>query len=205
MARPREHSRDDFLDAAIRIVDAEGLEALTLRRLGPEVGVSYTAVYTYFKTREDLVAVLVDRISADVIAGITPSSDSVRDQLIAVGLSTRRALSRHPRLAGVFTMAQTDAEVGSQATLYVVSLLEQGGLSGRSLVAAYRMIESYVFGSTVFDLGAAPEHLAIRRRRYNLTGHPEFKAVAKSEKSVGEHNDEAFIQGFDFLLTGLGL
>jgi hypothetical protein len=47
--------------------------------------------------------------------------------------------------------------------------------------------------------------LAIRRRRYNLTGHPEFKAVAKSEKSVGEHNDEAFIQGFDFLLTGLGL
>ena len=176
-----------------------------MRRLGPEVGVSYTAVYTYFKTREDLVAVLVDRISADVIAGITPSSDSVRDQLIAVGLSTRRALSRHPRLAGVFTMAQTDAEVGSQATLYVVSLLEQGGLSGRSLVAAYRMIESYVVGSTLFDLGAAPEHLAIRRRRYNLTGHPEFKAVAKSEKSVGEHNDEAFIQGFDFLLTGLGL
>ena len=205
MVRQREHTHEEFVDAAIRIVDADGLEALTLRRLGLDVGVSYTAVYTYFKTREELVAVLVDRISADVIAGITPSSDSVRDQLIAVGLSTRRALNRHPRLAAVFTMAQTDAEVGSQATLYVVGLLEQGGLSGRDLVTAYRIIESYVFGSTVFDLGAAPEHLAIRRRRYNLTGHPEFKAVAKSEKSVGEHNDEAFIQGFDLLLTGLGL
>lgn len=205
MARPREHSRDDFLDVAIRIVDAEGLEALTLRRLGPEVGVSYTAVYTYFKTREDLIAALVDRISEEIIAGVAPSGDSVRDQLIAIAMSSRRALARHQRLAGVFTMAQTDAEVGSQATLYVVSLLEQGGLSGRSLVAAYRVIESYIFGSTVFDLGAAPEHLSIRRRRYNLTGHPEFKAVAKSEKSVGEHNDEAFIQGYDFLLTGLGL
>ena len=56
MVRPREHTREEFVDAAIRIVDAEGLEALTLRRLGSEVGVSFTALYTYFSTREDLIA-----------------------------------------------------------------------------------------------------------------------------------------------------
>lgn len=205
MVRHREHTRDEFVDIAIRIVDAEGIEALTLRRLGLEVGVSHTALYTYFKTREDLVAALVDRISADVIGSISPNNDSVRNQLIALSLSTRQALERHPHLAAAFTMAQTDAEMGSRATLYVVSLLEQGGLSGRSLVTAYRTMESYVFGSTVFDLGAAPKHLSIRQRRYGLIGHPEFTAVAKTEKSVSDHNDDAFVQGLNYLLTGFGL
>ena len=205
MVRPREHSRDDFLDAAIRIVDAEGLEALTLRRLGPEVGVSYTAVYTYFSAREDLIAALVDRISGDVIAGVVPIGDSIRDQLTAIATSTRRALSRYPRLASVYVSAQSDAVEGTEATLSVVALLEKGGLSGRDVVTAYRVIENFVFGSTIFDLGAAPEHLSIRRRRYKATSHPEFKAVAISDKAVGQHNDEAFEKGLALILDGLGI
>ena len=205
MARPREHSRDDFLDAAIRIVDAEGLEALTLRRLGPEVGVSYTAVYTYFKTREDLIAALVDRISEEIIAGVAPSGDSARDQVIAIAMSSRRALARHPRLASVYISDQSDAVAGTQATLSVVALLESSGIKGRDAVTAYRVIENYVFGSTIFDFGAAPNHLAIRRRRYRATSHPEFKSVGISDKAVGQHNDEAFEKGLALILDGLGI
>lgn len=205
MVRPREHSRDDFLDAAIRIVDAEGLEALTLRRLGLDVGVSYTAVYTYFKTREDLIAALVDRISEEIIAGIAPSGDSARDQLIAIAMSSRRALARHPRLATVYITGQSDAVVGNQATLSVVALLESSGIKGRDVVTAYRVLENYVFGSTIFDFGAAPNHLSIRRRRYRATSHPEFKAVGLSDKAVGQHNDEAFVLGLSSLLKGLGV
>jgi AcrR family transcriptional regulator len=193
------------LDAAIRIVDAEGLEALTLRRLGPEVGVSYTAVYTYFKTREDLIAALVDRISEEIIAGIAPSGDSARDQLIAIAMSSRRALARHPRLATGYVSDQSDAVVGNQATLSVVALLESSGIKGRDVVTAYRVLENYVFGSTIFDFGAAPNHLSIRRRRYRATSHPEFKAVGLSDKSVGQHNDEAFEKGLALILDGLGI
>ena len=205
MVRPREHSRDDFLDAAIRIVDAEGLEALTLRRLGPEVGVSYTAVYTYFSAREDLIAALVDRISEEIIAGIAPSGDSARDQLIAIAMSSRRALARHPRLATVYVSDQSDAVVGTHATLSVVALLESSGIKGRDVVTAYRVLENYVFGSTIFDFGAAPNHLSIRRRRYRATSHPEFKAVGLSDNAVGQHNDEAFVLGLSSLLKGLGV
>lgn len=205
MVRPREHTHEEFVDAAMRIVDAEGLDALTARRLGKEVGVSYTAVYTYFATREDLMGALVDRLSAEIVADIAPRSESVRDQLLAISGSSRRALARHPNLAGVFATATGDATTGNEATLYVVGLLEQAGLSGRDLVTAYRIIESYVFGSTVFDLGAAPQHLSIRRRRYAFTGHPDFTAVAKSDKAIGEHNDEAFERGFELLLDGLDI
>ena len=205
MVRPREHSKEEFVDAAIRIVDSEGLEALTLRRLGAEVGVSFTALYTYFETREDLITALVDRIADEVISGIVPRSASVRDQLTAIGLAARTALGRHPQLAGVFATSTKEAQQGNDATLVVVGLMESAGLTGRDLVTAYRIFESYVFGSTVFDFGAAPEHLAIRRRRYSFTKSPEFKAVAKSDKSIGEHNDEAFERGLELILAGLGI
>lgn len=205
MVRPREHTHDEFIDAAIRIVDAEGLDALTARRLGKEVGVSYTAVYTYFSDRERLIGALVDHISSEVIAAVEPRGDSIRSQVIAIAVSARRALSRHPHLAAVFATASGDAEQGNEATLFVVGLLEQSGLTGRDLVTAYRIIESYVFGATVFDLGAAPQHLSIRRRRYAFTGHPDFKAVAKSDKAIGEHNDEAFERGLELILAGLGI
>ena len=205
MVRPREHTHEEFIDAAIRIVDSEGLDALTARRLGKEVGVSYTAVYTYFADREQLMGALVDRLSAEIVAGIVSPGASVRDQLVAIAMSARRALARHPQLAGVFATATGDARQGNEATLFVVGLLEQAGLTGRDLVTAYRIIESYVFGATVFDLGAAPQHLSIRRRRYAFTGHPDFKAVAKSDKAIGEHNDEAFERGLELILDGLGI
>lgn len=205
MVRPREHSHEEFIDAAIRIVDAEGLDALTLRRLGAEVGVSFTAMYTYFATREDLITALVNRIANEVISGVVRRGDSIRDQLMAVALSVRRSLGRHPQLAAVFATTTNEAEQGNDATLVVVGLLEQAGLAGRDLVTAYRVIESYVFGASVFDLGAAPQHLSIRRRRYAFTGHPDFKAVAKSDKTIGEHNDESFERGFELILTGLGV
>lgn len=205
MVRPREHTREEFVAAAIRIVDDEGLDALTLRRLGTEVGVSFTALYTYFATREDLIAALVDAVSADIIAGVVPTGESPREQVVAISLATRRALAKHPRLASVYVSDQSGASGGNDATRMVAGLLEAAGLEGRDVATAYRVIESYVFGSTIFDLGAAPNHLSIRRRRYVEVGHDAFKSVASSAKAVGRHNDEAFERGLALILDGLGM
>ena len=205
MGRPRQHSHDDFVDAAIRIIDAEGLACLTARRLGRELGVSYTAIYTYFNSLEDLMGALVGRVSAEVVSGITVRGETVRDELVAVAVSARRALARHPQLAAVFVTASNEASQGNDATRYVVGLLEQAGLSGGDLVTAYRIIESYVLGSTVFDLGAAPQHVSIRRRRYAAIGHPDFTVVATSDASIEAHNEESFERGITLILAGLGI
>lgn len=140
-----------------------------------------------------------------MIADIEPGERPAREELMAVATSVRRTLALHPQLATVFASATSGARQGNEVTLYVVHLLERAGLSGRDLVTAYRTIESYVIGGAVFDLGAAPEHLSIRRRRYVLTGHPAFEAVATSDEAVGAHNDEAFRRGLQLILDGLGI
>ena len=206
MARPQMHSRKEFIDAAIEIADKEGLEGLTLRRLGTELNVSYTAIYTYFKSRDDLLAALVERLSREIVDDINPTGTSPREVILAVGIATRRTLAKRPRLIPVFAMGGTDGSDGAaDAMLSIVTMLEAAGLRGDQLTSAYRSIESYIVGSTVFDYGAAPDHVKLRRQRYKQSGHPDFIAVAKSDKSTIAHNEEAFVAGLEHLLVAFGL
>lgn len=206
MARPRNHSRDEFLRAALRIVDTGGLEALTVRRLGAEVGVSYTAFYTYFERLEDVVDGLLDKINDDAIAAATAADGaSLRSWIVAVAVGVRRGLAKHPRLLPAYVRSSGRLHRGEAATMAIVEGLEEAGLQGRELVTAYRAIEGYVFGTTVFDHGSAPDHLKIRRKRYQRVGHAAFLDVAASQKSVAEHNEEAFVVGLDRLLTAFGV
>lgn len=206
MARPSEHSREEFLKAALAIVDSEGLDALTLRRLGIEVGVSYTAAYTYFKSREELIGSLVTNLSSEIVSGVIVTGTTPYEVILAIGVSTRQTLSKHPLLVPAFTHAGADEAEGEASTISMVApLLEQAGLTGKDLALAYRAIESFIIGSTVFDLGAAPQHLSTRQRRYQQSKHPDFMAAAKSEKTLNAHNEEAFVLGLSSLLRALGI
>jgi hypothetical protein len=193
------------VDAAIQLVDLEGLDALTLRRLGSEVGVSFTAVYTYFSSREEIITALVDRLSMEIVAAIVPTGESAREQMIAIATAARSVIERHPRLAPAFLTSNAPTPGGDAATLSVVGILERAGLEGRELVRAYRILEGFVFGTSIFDVGAAPNHLDIRSRRYRQMEHPAFREIGENERSVAEHNRESFVRGFKWLLDGLGI
>ena len=53
-------------DRALAIADAEGIEAVTIRRLATELGVTPMALYWHFRTKEDLLAGLADRVLDDL-------------------------------------------------------------------------------------------------------------------------------------------
>ena len=56
-----------MLDTAIRLLDAEGVEALTMRRLASELGVSAMAPYRHVGSKDELLMVLVDRLAARLV------------------------------------------------------------------------------------------------------------------------------------------
>ena len=195
----------DFLDAAMRIVDAEGLDALTFRRLGEEVGVSFTAVYTYFESRQDLVENLAGRMIAEVLASADTSDSAPRDRIISLAMAVRAGMAKHPRALPAFLVSSRLTPGAEVVSLAVIATLEEAGLSGDDLTMAYRALESYVFGMTVFDFGAAPDHLDVRKRRYAALKHPAFGPLGRSKQAVADHNDAAFRCGLENLLAGFGI
>ena len=62
--RPPAHTREQVVAAAIKVADAEGLEALTMRRLAAELGAGVMSLYTYVKDKDDLVDQMMEQVSA---------------------------------------------------------------------------------------------------------------------------------------------
>ena len=152
MGRPKEHNAETaaaLLEAAERIVQAEGLEALAVRRVADEVGTTTRAVYSVFGSKEGLVSSLGRRafeILGDGLAAFPQTDDPTADLVEGTIAVFRRFAIEHPSLFEIalhrppspqikagFRDAQADALAGLEAQ---IARLEAAGLLGGRTVWA---------------------------------------------------------------------
>ena len=87
--RPPAHTRDQIVDAAIAVADAEGLAAVTFRRIAGAIGAGAMSLYTYVGDKDRLVDLMVDRVAVDV---------SWPADLLGLAVTQRELMLRHPWL-----------------------------------------------------------------------------------------------------------
>lgn len=100
MARPRKPllSRDRIVRCALALVDAEGLQALSTRRLAAELGVSGPSLYNHFRTKDELLDAVADEVCSQVDLSMFEDGTDWRAALLAWGRSYRAALRAHPHI-----------------------------------------------------------------------------------------------------------
>jgi len=154
MGRPRRHDERTaaaLLDAAERIVDAEGLEALSIRRVAAAVATSTRAVYSVFGSKDGLIAALGAR-GFDLLRTTLealPVSDDPGADLVEAGVQVfRRFVVEHPSLYAIgiqrtsvspeTAAAFRDSAARAMAVLTerVVRLETAGSLGGRPVIEA---------------------------------------------------------------------
>ncbi|MFI7076530.1 TetR/AcrR family transcriptional regulator C-terminal domain-containing protein [Micromonospora sp. NPDC049903] len=154
--RPREPlSRERALAAAIELVDAEGLAALTMRRLAAGLGVEAMSLYYHLPGKEGLLDGLVEAVIAEIeaateVADATAAGDDWRTRLRQRFLAARAVMLRHPWAPGLLGSRPT---VPSGVYTYydqIIATLRDGGFSYR---IAHRAL--HAFGSLA--LGFAQE------------------------------------------------
>jgi AcrR family transcriptional regulator len=94
------YSRAQITEAAIRIADAEGLEAASMRRIAAELGTGAMSLYRYVPSRDDLIELMVDHSLLETDIPERPSGDW-RADLTLIAENTRAVWLRHPWLAGL--------------------------------------------------------------------------------------------------------
>ncbi len=91
-------SRESVVERAIDLIDAEGLEAVTVRHLAQELGVTPMALYWHFKNKDELLAGVTDHLLRQILADVTDEAEwhvqvrGIVERLVGV-------LDRHPALA----------------------------------------------------------------------------------------------------------
>jgi AcrR family transcriptional regulator len=122
-------SREAILERALAVADAEGLEAVSIRRLSRELGVTPMALYWHFKDKRALLHALGDRLLADVDLTLDPAA-AWPAQLHALFGSIIAVLRAHPSAATLIGALPTAASEHAQATTDVaLDVLARAGFS----------------------------------------------------------------------------
>ncbi|HUC58924.1 MAG TPA: TetR/AcrR family transcriptional regulator [Streptosporangiaceae bacterium] len=99
VGRPAQWSRAEITGIALRVADAEGLDAVSMRRVAAEIGTGAASLYRYVENREDLLDLMTDATGAEYEFA-PPTGDWLVD-LVAFGEQARAIFSRHRWLAGL--------------------------------------------------------------------------------------------------------
>jgi AcrR family transcriptional regulator len=200
-------TRDRVIEAALRVMDEEGLEAVTMRRVAREVGVEAMSLYHHVEDKEDLL----DGICERVMAGFEfpePTGDWFEDCRRAAR-AWRSILKQHPNVMRLF--AQQRGPVRSvdslRPTELALGLLRQGGLSDRDTAQAFHAFGGYIQGFVMMELGSI---VGIDQEHAKLHGElaetlpDEFATLRAVSPHFAECDaDEQFEFGLDLLIRGL--
>jgi AcrR family transcriptional regulator len=144
------------LDAALAIADADGIEGLSMRRLGQALGVEAMSLYNHVANKNELVTALVDRIveqfelpddEPDWEAAIRRCAISAHDLLVQHRWACRLAL--------IPSDARTIGGPRIRYMEWLLRRLREAGFSAEVTYSAYHTIDSHIFGFTLWQLGHA--------------------------------------------------
>ncbi len=204
--RPR-LSRDRILRTALRMADRDGLEAVTMRRLGPALRVEPMSLYKHVANKEDVLDGLADLVTAEFEV---PAADlDWRTAIRRSAISVHATLLRHP-WAG--PLIESRVNLGPARLRYADAFI--GTLAGAGFPLpvvgwAFVAIDSHTYGFVLQELGPFRPEDARASARSIADALPAgaYPSLARLTLAVADE-PEAFALRFEFgldlLLDGLG-
>ncbi|RBQ18304.1 TetR/AcrR family transcriptional regulator [Spongiactinospora rosea] len=153
--RPPRISRTDILAAAYRVIDAEGTQALTMRRLAREVGTTPMALYRHVRDKDELLLMLLDDYAAGVPRPEPPAGGGPAERVTATAHAMREALMGVP---WIVELLRADDLMSARALWYPEEIIDaavQAGLTAEEAVDVYRIIWHYTAGEISARAAAA--------------------------------------------------
>jgi AcrR family transcriptional regulator len=140
-------NRDRVLVEAVRLADAEGIEAVAMRRLGRELGAGAMSLYHYVSSKDDLLDGMVDLVFAEIEA---PSGEGDwRAAMRRRSVSARDVLLRHSWAVALMESRTNPGPANLQHREAVTACLRRAGFSIEMTVHANWLLDSYVYGFVI--------------------------------------------------------
>ena len=154
MGRPRKPliSRRKTLEAALRIIDDEGLNALNIRRLGKELKVQGISLYNHFEDKDAILVGACELALADIRTPNT-SNKNWREWLTAIAIEYWRALRKHPNLIPILTRRHP-LRIGLSEHNAAAGLLAVQGVPPGVIMPLFESLEAVALGFGTYQAAA---------------------------------------------------
>lgn len=142
-------SRSAVLELALRIIDAEGLEALSLRRLADEIGVNAASLYYHFATKDEIVVGAAELALMRTPIHIPEHAHRTWQEVVFAGaVQLRDFLLAHPTLVSVIVRRRLEG-MGDRLLERTTALLVDAGVSMDLIAPIYDGLERYILGTAM--------------------------------------------------------
>ena len=146
------YSREQLVDAAVTVVEAEGFGALSLRSVARELDVGPMTLYTYVSGSEELAALVVNRLIEGAVRGLRLPRDW-RSVLRVLARRLDELVTAHPAMVDAYGRGMVHGGASATVAKDVVGRLIDGGLSEERAVEAYLGVHAIVLGGAVIRAG----------------------------------------------------
>jgi AcrR family transcriptional regulator len=210
-------SRAEITSAAIRLADAEGLEAVSMRRVAAELGSGTMSLYRYVKSRDELVELMYDQVQGEHDLPEKPSGDW-RADLMRLAVQNRHVALRHPWMAGLFIARPSIGPRSLWLMNFGLSTMDSLDLDIDMVMGFAGSVSAYARGFVQAELA---ESEAVRRTgltedAWRAATAPYIGQVVTAERYPALHRfmvegddfpdmDKAFEAGVGMVLDGIEL
>jgi AcrR family transcriptional regulator len=202
-------SRAQIVRVALEVADAEGLDAVSIRRLARELRSGAMSIYHYFASRDELLELMAETVAAEMLVPELP--DDWRAALKAIAERSRATFKAHPWMLA--TLSERPRVTPNllrhvEQTSQALRALGEADVDPALLTGLAFAVDDYMIGHTIRELAAAgrTERLGAAAEephiRYLLESgeFPMLEQFVRSGREV-PHGDR-FAQGLDWLLDG---
>lgn len=195
-------------DEALKLIDAEGLESFSTRRLGAALGCEAMAIYWYYPSKEALLDAVVEALMSRLPMEPSTNGDWI-DALRKLAHGYRRLAHLHPHSFPLLAMRRFATESTWRFLEGLFELARRGGLEDRTTARFFRLVSGYCSGVALNELAglkeverakAAPGE-AVTQAAAAAEAFPRLSAVAAWLEPA--HYDDVFNFGLELLLEAL--
>jgi AcrR family transcriptional regulator len=196
-------SRERIVAAAVELLDAEGIDGLTMRRLADRLGSGVMSLYWHVDNKEDVFDLALDSVLEYRGPPQTGGPRDWREEVLHMLEDWRAGMLRHPWSASLLPSRALGSNILARLEL-LSKTLSGAGVADADLNVAIWSLWNYVMGATVtrasFDL--SDDDRAAAQQRLERLGE-RYPTIERSRLLLDSDWDGAFRKGLDFLLDGL--
>lgn len=194
--------------AALSLADAEGLDGLTMRKLGGELGVEAMSLYHHVPNKSALLDGMVDAVFAEIPL---PDGEGWKAALRGRACATREVLGRHPWAIGLMDSRTSPGPANLRGHDAVLAVLRGAGFPVPLAAHAFALLDSYVYGfalqEAALPFSTGPEAAAVAGEILGdvpPADYPHLMEMATQHVMVpGYAFGDEFGWGLDLVLDGL--
>ena len=196
MARPSTPllTRELIASVALRIIDDEGMEALSMRRLAAELGVRGPSIYHHFAGKDEILEAIIEQINGAI--DLDAAGPGWEAALTGYAYQLRALLVRHPHVVEFLALRPVTSDAGLRIYEHLIATLQASGWSVSFSRDVALAVENLVYGAAL--MASAPDiSLTVdQRARY-----PTLAAYLDEPPHATP--DDGFEAGFGALMEGL--